>query len=212
MFSRLLFRSTVGSPMLGLRTLRCVALACLAAAAFLDAAPIGAQSPAAGPLVPAVGARVRVSSASSLPVIGTLVRATPDTLVLVPERGGGALALARADLGSFEVSRGRPSRVRAAAPWALGGALLWGLAFAVVETGPCTPDMTRAECEDASNRSVASNAAGGAALGAVLGGAFGALFRRGERWQAATFPVRIALTLPSSHSPAAGLAVSLRWR
>ena len=175
------------------------------------AAPASAQTAAADPLVPAVGARVRVSAPGG-PLIGTLVRATQDSLVVAPERGGYPLALARADVGSFEVSRGRRSRMRAAAPWAAGGALLFGLSLGVAESNPCTSDMTRVECEDASNRAVARQAAGGAVFGAVLGGTFGALFRRSERWQAATIPVRVALTFPVQNPRrGAGVAVAMRW-
>ncbi|MEO6527627.1 MAG: hypothetical protein ABIP93_13435, partial [Gemmatimonadaceae bacterium] len=153
---------------------------------------------------------VRVSHGA---LIGTLVRSTQDTIVVAPERGGAPLALARAEVASFEVSRGRHSVARAAGTWGTVGALAFGFTFLVAEGGnPCAADLTRTQCVDVSNRAVAKQGAGGAVFGAVLGGAFGALFRRGERWQPALLPVRVALTLPDQQAGrAVGFAVGVRW-
>ena len=99
-----------------------------------------------------------------------------------------------------------------AATWGLAGALFGAIGGMADAGNPCTAGMTRAECVDASNRFVNNRIAQGAAGGVVVGAAFGVLFRRRERWQAATLPMRVALTLPlQQERRAVGFAVGVSW-
>jgi len=136
----------------------------IAAAALLGAVPTAAAQSAEE--VP-VGARIRIGLPDSLRaypmarrgqwVAGTLVRATPDTLVL-HVGGANPLYVARRDVTELSVSQGA-SRVRSAADHAF-----WtGLTVAVA-----TYNVEQAQ-GNARGRHMAIGAATGVALGALLG-------------------------------------------
>jgi hypothetical protein len=107
------------------------------------AACIGLARPVAAQRTeePAVGSRIRVGLPDSLRVspfvrrgqwiAGTLVRTTPDSLVL-HVGGANPFHVARRDVTRLEVSEGS-SRVRSAADQALFGAVLFGVATYFVD-------------------------------------------------------------------------------
>jgi hypothetical protein len=133
------------------------------AASFGLARPVAAQRAEE----PSVGSRIRIGLPDTLRVspfvrggqwiAGTLVRATPDSLVL-HVGGANPFFVARRDVTTLAVSEGS-SRVRSAADHAFFGAVLFGIATYLVDDAE----------GGVQGRRVAIAAGSGAAVGAVLG-------------------------------------------
>lgn len=155
-------------PNLPVPILLAVALACAAG-------PAAAQ---AGAAPPPAGVRVRLTLADSVrqaplgpraaSLVGTLARATADTLYVVPAGAAAPAAVPRRAVRALFVSRG-VSRPRSAAEQALIGGVTWALL--TYATGGA---------EGAPARRVAGYGAAGVGVGAVLGAV-----RPYERWRRA---------------------------
>lgn len=98
-----------------------VSLACSLSAAAQSVDPVGISA----------GARVRVRVDEGPPVIGSVVRLTPETLELADSRSAVRL-VNTSSLTSFEVSRGRPVHGNRLAKGALKGFLIVGGAATAV--------------------------------------------------------------------------------
>lgn len=142
-------------------------IAALVLVGVVQASPVLAQDAPA----PAPGTRVRVTvpAVEDWPITGVLRRAGTDTLWL--EREGIELAIPRAQIERFQVSRGRRSH------W-FTGALVGGLVGAGAGAVPAI-GLAQAGYDDTEILAVA-----GFGIGAAAGGILGALIRS-ERWQVA---------------------------
>ena len=122
------------------------------------------------------GSRVRVGAPDRLraPVIGTLVAADAETLMLTGTPSGESVSLPRASVASFELSRGRPRKVLRDA----GVGLLVGAGLgALLAAGAHEDNFLFSQSEEALIGGIAFGTLGGA-LGLVVG-----IFDRGsERW------------------------------
>jgi outer membrane lipoprotein SlyB len=192
-----------------------------ALAALVGFAPLHAQE--TDPLEP--GTRVRVASPALRPyvrgpnlgdalwgdpvaararkqrgrVIGNVVRSDSDSLVvdLVGADARVALPWPGVDLLEQSMGRGR-SRVR----WTAGGAVVGGVAGAVLMARWWDPDACRndqppglfggglSSCDPVRREDALVDYVGGAA---VLGGVVGYLIAGGERWKAVQLPLRIGV-------------------
>jgi hypothetical protein len=143
----------------------------------------GAQSPAAAPDTAgppiAVGTRVRlwehVAPDLSVPVSGTLVRLTPDTVAVRPDGLATPVAVPRPIIARVERSGGPGTGSVATA--AAKGAIVGAIGGAVL--GAILGDLTK--------RNAAKIAIVGFGVGGGIGAGLGAA-RPGEAWQRAALP------------------------
>ncbi|HEU4628971.1 MAG TPA: hypothetical protein VFS08_04475 [Gemmatimonadaceae bacterium] len=174
------------------RAARAAHRACLAAAAALAimlvpaAPPLGAQSPAASPLLPDSGTRVRIDAAGRVRVVGTLVRR--DSAAFVVRKDDGALLTVPTDVArALWVSRGRTDRteraLRGAGVGFLTGAVLAGAAVLVLA------DDLASDCDGCIMGApvVGLGIAGVLVTTTAIGGVLGAA-GAGERWQRVPWP------------------------
>ena len=153
------------------------------------ARPLTAQSAPA--LSEGVRVRVTTRSNSTRPSTGALLIAHSDSIALMAS--GYPLTIAWRDISRLEISRGKTSAARAAAPWAALGTLVGVVGgFGTIFGYACKEGITRQQCESDSNEVVNQAVVAGAIVGLVAGSAYG-IVRRKERWHETTFPVRIGV-------------------
>jgi hypothetical protein len=143
------------------------------------------------------GQRVRVSSASNKEVVGVIRQARMDSIVIYSEPSGAPLAIARSDLRTVDVSRGRSAAegARRGALW--GGGIGAGFALlGAVIVG--TSDLEYAHTDNA----IAEYAANVIGAGLIWGAGIGA-FVKAERWDRAAIQPRVGLA-------GAGLSIAFR--
>lgn len=148
----------------------------------------------------APGTRVRVAGHDLVPrrLIGSLRSMAQDSLILVPDGSGEALAIPKAAVASFEISRGRGAgRGKKALVGFLVGATAGCFAVRVLAGKVENPDP---------GYGVALLAGFGA--GGLIGTTTGLILARGEQWKRVDLAgVRVALATSPGGSP--GLAVSV---
>ena len=138
-------------------------------------APVAAQAAA----TIAVGDRIRVWTTDRPGPTGRVSATDADTLELQPDRGAAPVSIALAGVTRIEISRVPVSRAHAARRGALWGAVMSGIAGAVLlglqhgqvgEDGASVP------------KAAALGAFSGALFGGLIGGVVGAA-RGGEQWE-----------------------------
>ena len=153
----------------------------------------------------AVGSRVRVRTAGQQTFIGELTEARGDTLVIRRSAWslGSRTTVVLDSFARVDVSRGRYVSSRRVVGYALGGAGVMVVWYAVFVQGLFDDLCPFSECE-LSGSDYAEAAGIGAAAGALLG-----VMMRAERWERVRNPLRVGID-PSHRQ--ARLTVALTFR
>jgi hypothetical protein len=182
--------------------LRPLLIACVVA--FLAPAEVGGEDAIS------LGTRVRVLAPriAERAIVGVLVGADGDDLVVKQAGSNVSIAVPRIAISRLEMSQGRASKAKGA----LVGAGMGAAAGAAFGAGPRNC-RNAPGCEALTDTAFGSNSnyvAGSVLVGAGVGALVGALVTRGERWRVApTDSVSISLATPGGRS--IGLRVGIAF-
>ena len=158
-------------------------LAASLALSVAPATPLASQTPVG---VPSIGSRVRVSTRDRpTRFVGSVVRATTDTLTLSDARGV-LRSISVADAGRIELSLGKAGHPKIGAAVGIGlGALAGGILGSATSSDSGNSPLECAGAFYCDRPTRAGRTLGGASLGALIGAGVGTLIGKGiktDRW------------------------------